>query len=174
MSRATLKCLPKSLPKPQLSRPAPPKWMETRRQIMAAKANPIEPKRRKSRGKYSRGVRGETEATKQLKETVFELHEQGLNTAEIAVRIERTPSRVRSLLAQLRKEGRIEELENTESWSPAEKNRLIELYTAGVSYLDMAKELNRTRSCINNRLTKLRKRKVIRGRKEVRRWITQS
>ena len=141
---------------------------------MAAKANPIEPKRRKSRGKYSRGARGETEATKQLKETVFELHEQGLNTAEIAVRIERTPSRVRSLLAQLRKEGRIEELENTESWSPAEENRLIELYTAGVSYLDMAKELNRTRSGINNKLAELRKKKAVRGRKEVRRWITQS
>ena len=88
--------------------------------------------------------------TEQEEQQLLELKKQHMTNAEIAEKIGRSPSGVKSKLERLH-----HSIVRPEYWTEEEEKRLIELRKIGLSYQDIADQTNRSKWAIKDRCSRL-------------------
>jgi predicted transcriptional regulator len=95
--------------------------------------------------------------TKERNEIIRSMWAEGKSVDEIADALHMERSRVENRIDKMRTQRMIPGRKREGEWKENEVSKLIELYTAGVSYETISKELGRSKSACSAKLSALRK-----------------
>jgi transposase len=122
------------------------------------------PKKKRKEGFLTPRRAKRSEWSEKRLDQLIELYNAGTSYVDIASKLKCSTDTAYTMISKMREAGRIDTTRVRIGWPEAHEERLIEMYTAGNSYEEIGRELGRSISSINRKVTQLKARGVLNER----------